>query len=457
MTLIRPASYQVLITPLVGMNQYGTTQDVTYDVEIDDYIKDGGITTIKGDIDNGDFDFGVFTFDSINLTCINFDGKFSSQEDSRSLFKYTRDRARIKINFFNGESNTPYSSFEGLIDDRSTKTNFNKFEVKFKILSLTSIINKTKVPAGVILNASTTTSAIKILLQLPEILTVLDYNDANINPLDEYEIDNGSFFDNLSLKDALDYLMVISNSVMYVKKATNDIIVKSREFNSGNIVNLYGHGDLFGRENIISITDYNEGTQRAFNTVNIDNISATDQSFVDVNGDNQKNLDFGFITDDNKKAEIANNILNYWKVPKTELLVDVETSLVKEIDFFDLVSIDFPYRATPYDKNPLPLYGQAKYGQALYPRIFGNLKIRPNKAFKIIGKSENPKKLTTKIKLRQVGVTIDDGFFSKIGSFYGTAIYGLNSYQYDPNRVNPNYRSSYGAALYGTVHYGNVL
>lgn len=457
MSLIRPKSYQVLITPLIRKNVYGDEVDITKDVEIDDYVKESGISTIKGEIDNGDFDFGVFVFDSINLTCFNFDGKFAGINDSRSMFKYSRDKAKITVNFFNGLSNTPESSFNGIVDDRATKINFAKSEIKLKVLSNDSIINRTKVPSGLINNGSTTTDAIKLLLQLPEIASVLNYDALNINPLNEYTIDIGSKFDNKTVKFALDKLMVVSNSVLVIEKDTNNILVRSRNHNSGKVKNLYGHGDLFGRENIINIKNYNDGLQRAFNTINIEDVSKSDVGFIDAFGDNTKNFTFDFITNANTQGQIAEDLLTYWKAPKIELEVTLKTDESKNLNFFDLVSIDYYYRVKPSDNQKLPLYGVAKYGQVKYPYIFGNLKIRPNMSFKVIGLKENPKTFLTDVKLRQTGITIDDGFFGKISTFYGTAIYGVNSYVLDTELIDQNYRSVYGAARFGKVHYGNIL
>jgi putative ubiquitin-RnfH superfamily antitoxin RatB of RatAB toxin-antitoxin module len=65
--------YQVLITPLVSRDQYGTELDVTKDIDLSDYIKEGGIGTIKQDIDNGDYDVGVFTYGSITMRAFNLD------------------------------------------------------------------------------------------------------------------------------------------------------------------------------------------------------------------------------------------------------------------------------------------------------------------------------------------------------------------------------------------------
>ena len=456
MALIRPKSYQVLITPLVGKDVYGTQVDVTKDVEIDDFVKDSGISTIKREVDNGDFDIGVFVFDSINLTCLNFDGKFSGINDSRSMFKYQRDKARITINFFNGESNTPDSSFRGILDDRATKLDFGKNEIKFKLLSNDSIINRVKVPAASIPNGTLVSDAVKTLLQLADIVAVLNYNALDINVLNDYTIDDGSKFDNKTVKKALDKLLAVSNSVLIIEKDTDNMIVRSRTWNSGATKRLYGHGDLFGRENIINIKGYNNGLQRAFNTINVGDISRSNAGFIDMYGDNPKNFTFDFITNPTTQALIAADILDYWKAPKIELEVEAKTSEVKNLTFFDLVSIDFPYRVKPSVGSKLPVYGTAIYGDAVYPYIFGNLKIRPSVAFKVIGIKENPKKFLTKVKLRQIGTEVDDGFFNKIGTFYGSAIYGINAYQIDPDLADPNINSYYGAAKYGVVHYGNI-
>lgn len=454
MSLIRPKSYQVLITPLVRRDVYGTEQDVTLDVEIDDFIKDSGISKIKREVDNGDFDFGVFTFDSINLTALNFGGKFSSYQDSRSMFKYSRDKAKVVINFFDGVSNTATLSFRGLIDDRSTKINFEKNEVKFKILSNDSIINRVKVPGGVVTNGISASQAIKNILQITDITSVLNYDDANINVLNDYDIDNGAFFDNKTAKQALDFLLSVTNSVLVVDKSSDDIIVRSRDENSGTILRLYGHGDLFGRENIINIKNYNDGLQRAFNTIIIETISSTNAGLVDQFGDNTKTFRYDFITDDTTRKRITDDLLDYWKAPKIELEAQVRTDLVKDVGFFDLVSIDYPYRKKPYKDEQFPVYGVSTYGDAVYPYIFGNLKIDPNRAFKVIGIKEDPRTFLTTLKLRQNGTEISDGYFSDLGTFYGVAIYGADPYQLDPNRLDPNRNSAYGAAVFGTVIYG---
>lgn len=453
--MIRPTSYQVLITPQISKGVYGTTLDITQDINIDDYVKENGIGSIKKEIDNGDFDIGVFVFDNISLNCINFDGRFSDPQDSRTIFKYSRDKAKVKINFYDGTSNTPMISFKGIIDDRSSKLDFKKSELTFVVLSHDSIINRHVVPGGTVANGSLISTAIKQVLNTNDITSVLNYSPANINVLNDYIIDDASDFAGNTAKEVLDKLLLCSNSVLIIDDSDN-IIVRSRDYNSGTQFDFFGDNDPLGRQNIINIKKYNNGLQRAFNTIVVNSESKSDAAFIDMYGDNRKKIDFGFITNVSKSAEIAQNILDYWKVPKIELIITAKTSEVRGLRFFDLVSVDYGYRTKPANGSKLPMYGSALYGTAIYPYIFGNLKINPNTAFKVIGIEEDPKTFLTQVKLRQVGITITDGYFSTIGSYYGFALYGFNRYQQDFDRVNPSIRSYYGAALYGTVHYGNI-
>ena len=442
--------YQVLITPLVDKDVYGEEIDVTKDIDLSDYIKEGGIGTIKRDVDNGDYDIGVFTYGSITVRALNLDGRFNDENDWRSIFPYTRDKAKVVINFLDPDGNAPIS-FDGLINEEGTRQDFLKDEVKFKVLSRDSVIRKTKVTGGRITNGSFFSTAIKNIINVPEITAVLTYDESKINVGIDLEIDDGAWFDNKTSKEALDALMVASASVMTIEDGT--MVVRTREENSGSVFFFYGHGDLFGRENILNIKNLNTGMQRMFNSIVVNNSEVSDQTYIDTYSLRQKKIDFGFITDDVKETDIANRILEEFKVPKLELEIETATETAKDLKLFDLVAIDYPYRVKPSDENPLPTYGVSRYGQARYPLIQGNMKIRPALAFKVVGFQEKPKSFRTVVKLRQRGITISDGLFSSIATLYGTAIYGESVYQLDADRVNPDTINVYGAGLYGTMLY----
>lgn len=455
MSVNNPISYEVYITPLIDRNVYGDVVDVTSDINITESIKDGGISKIKREIDNGDYEVGVFVYGDITLTALNYDGKFNQPDDSRSIFRYTRDKAKIYVKFTDTESDTSIS-FKGIINEEGSKQDFAKHTVKFKVLSLDSAIRKTKVSSGTISNGMSFSSAIKNIINVPDITAVLNYNASYINVDLDLTIDDGSWFDNKPTKEALDALMVVSNSVMVID-SDDYMIVRSRSENTKSIFNFYGEGDLFGRENIIKLTNYNSGLHRSFNSIIYDNIEVGDSALVAEYGSRQKKIDYPFITNDLKKQQIANNILTEFKVQKTELEIDTPTEVAKELNLFDLVAINNPYCYIPYENNKLPIYGASTYGTGVYPIIRGDLKIMPSLAWKVMGFEENPKDFETTIKLRQRGITLSDGMFAEFITLYGTAVYSEDEYQEDINLVDPNYNSVYGAAVYGTVHYGSIL
>lgn len=442
--------YQVLITPLVDKDKYGSTIDVTLDIDLSDYIKEGGVGTIKKDVDNGDYDIGVFTYDSITLTALNIDGRFNDENDWRSIFKYSRDKAKVVVNFLDNLGNTQ-SSFNGIINEEGTYQDFLKYEVKFKVLSRDSVIRKTKVSGGRVTSGMSFSTAIKNIINVPDITSVLDYDEALINVGLDLTIDVGSWFDDKTSKTALDALMVASSSVMVIEN--NKMVVRTREENSGDVFNFYGHGDLFGRENILNIKNFNTGMQRMFNSIVVNDREVSDNTLVQTYGARQKRIDLGFLTDSTTLEIVGTSILNEFKVPKIELEIETTTDVAKSLSLFDLVSIDYPYRVKPANNEVLPTYGVSKYGSAVYPIIQGNMKIRPVVAFKVVGFQEKPKNFKTIVKLRQRGNTISDGLFSSIATYYGTSIYGENIYQEDITRINPDIINVYGAGLYGTMIY----
>ena len=451
-----PTNYQALITPLIERGVYGDIIDVTKDVDITDFIKAGGITQIKRQIDNDDYDYGVFNYGSITIKMINLAGKFNDSSDWRSVFIYSRDKAKFELSFFETDGSSAIS-FRGLINEEATRQDFKKNEVQFKILSRDSVIRNTKVSGGAVATGALFSTAIKTIINVPDITNILTYNPANINVAYDDTVDNGSWFDDKTTKDALDALLVVSNSTMIIDNNDN-MIVRDRIENTQQIFKLYGAADIYGRNNIINIKEYNTGMHRMFNSVVFSNIAVDNPSLITRHGARQKSVSYDFITLDSKKRNIANRLLSEFQVPKRELKVIVKTSLAKNMDLYDLIAIDYPMRYLPAKgSDDLPLYGVHRYGAAKYPRAYGEVRIHPELAWKCIGIKENPKDFTTELHLRERGTTISDSMFAEFLSLYGYAVYGESSYQQDPDYIDPNQVSVYGAAKYGVVKYGLTL
>lgn len=399
--------YQVLFTVLVDENTYGDTIDVTQDVDMSEALQD--ISSITNEVDNGDYDIGVFTFGDITINAKNHDRKFSPSSDWRSIFPYKRDKTKVHVKFFDGNGNSSFS-FRGLINDDATRSDITGNDVKIRVLSMDSILRQVKVSGGAISTTQLFSVAMKSILNVPEITNVLNYDPSRINVDLDLTIDDGDYFSDLSAKDALDELLLVSNSILYIDKNDN-LYIKPR-YESSTVFYFYGRGDFYGRENILSISSYNSGVQRAFSSVKINETVKTAEAYTEIYGFRQKEISNSFITNVESEALIANNILAQFRTPKEEIEIKVPTKDAIDIEILDLVSIDLNYRRIPQDgESSLPLYGVALYGENKYPQSFGSYKISPTTKWKVIAITENPKTASKKLKLRVAGTTYGDGVF----------------------------------------------
>lgn len=452
MDLVDPViQYQILITPLVAKRTYGTEIDVTKDVDISEFVGENGISTIKKEIDNGDYEIGIFTFGDININCINQMGRFSGPEDYRTIFKYSRDKAKVVVNYLDGDGDV-IVRFKGITEELGTREDFFKEEVKLKVLSEDSILRKSKIPAGVIQNGATFSSAIDSILNNPEVTNLLSYNFSNVAVALDLQIDDGSWFDNRSRKEGLDALMLCCGSVLNVEDST--IYVRTRDVNLKGAFTFHGPGDVFGRENILKITQYNNGMQRMINSVVVNGFEVSDDDLVDEYGLRQKSFDFEFLTTPSKQNAVGTSILNEFKVPKAEMLLEAPTDIVQDLTFFDPISINYPYRIVPSGDNPIPYFGSSIFGEAVFPEVYGNIRISPRKAWKIIGRQEKAKNMTTILKLRERGQTFSDSDFFSFSSLFGSAIFGLSEFQADPDYLTADTYNVLGGARFGIAAFG---
>jgi len=400
-------SYKVKMTPLLSDDVYGVEIDVT------DHILQTGIGRIKRGTDGTDYDFGVYVYDDISLRGDNPDGFFSDETDSRSIFQYSRDRtlveiiaSRFTVDASGVETITDTINFKGMINEEATRDNVASQDVNFKVLSRDSVIRNTRVNAGAISNGVTAKSALETILNVPRITSVLNFTSSNITPDLDFVIDDGSKFDNQSTRDVLNDIMLGANSVMIVDLSLN-MIVKSRDEDTvKDVKNLFGKSDILGRENIISISRYNTGFHRVFNSVNVNGTEASNNSFEKAFGSKTKSLTLDFITDAATELEIAARLLNEFKTQKIELLLQLDIDEIEGVELLDRVSINYPLRiGMPADGFFLPVIGVAKIDDSLtpLPTSFGPISIEPETAFKVIEIVEDASRFKATMKLRQVG------------------------------------------------------
>lgn len=441
-----PTKYQVFITPLIGENTYGD------EIDVSELVLQDGLGKIKRGIDAQDYDIGVFTYSDLDIKCANVNGYFNDESDIRSIFTFSRDLARVRVVFTNDLGDSIV--FRGLINEEATRVNVSAEDIGFRVLSLDSVIRNTQVSGGVVTSGVLASSAIFSILSDPKISSVLTVDVSNINPDTDVVIDDGSAFDNVSAKDALDLLLVATNSVIVID-STDSIIVQSRIENTDNdILLLYGPYDLKRRQNVISLQDYNSGRHRMFTSFKVNDTEENNTALVETFGYRQKRVSLDFITDPDKESDIAAALLDQFSAPKIELTVDVPTYVARNVRILDRVSINWPLRLKTLPGKFLPIIGTAVIGDDATPLPFtyGNLSIPQEAGFKVIQIEEDTKEFITTLKLRQIGHTLSDGYFTSPGNaIVGFAIIGAGIIAdgSDPDDMwNP---SVVGAALIGST------
>ncbi len=428
--------YKVTFQPLSRTDVYDAVIDVSDRVEI------SGIKNIRKSIDSGDYDIGVYTFDDISIKGFNDDGFFNDSEDSRSMFITTRDRTKVIVEFLqltldsNGsEVEVSTISFRGLINEEATRANIITDNIVFRVLSRDSVIRNTKVSSGAITNGTSIKNAMFQILSNSRITSVLGVSLSNINPDLDITIDDGSDFNDKPTNDAINEMALVSNSVMIIDSSDN-VIIKSRdEDETKNVLNLFGKGDIHGRENIITITKYNTGQHRMFTSVIFNGREKSDGPISSEFGLRQKSITLPFITLNATEDLIAARLLKEFKAPKIELNLKIPTRIANGVDLLDRVSVNYPLRLKPpLGSTFMPVIGVTKIGSTteLLPDTFGSIEIPDNLAFKVIEITENPTTFETLFKLRQIGTELNDGVFNIPGSaIVGFAIVGEAVLQVD--------------------------
>ena len=414
--------YRVYLTPQIKQGIYGNEINVTSSLDAGTTFDVTNSTInmglIKKYIDDGDYTAGIQKFSDLSITLFNTKGQFNSETKGSTIFKYSRDLCKVRVEYYDRVS-IPYTVFRGLVNEEATRQDFVNDTVNLRVLSEDSILRKVNVPAGTVTGGMTFEGAINAILQLPLISAIMSYNSANINVDLNNTIDNPDSFDLEPADKSLLKLLAVSNSVLTVD-SDSVVYVSSRQHRQVT-PKYFFHGayDLQNRENIISIKAFNSGIHRSFNTVKINDTSYSEQIFVDTYNSRRKSSSYDFIEGIVKERVIAARLVREFKVPKEELKLTVETERVKDVELLDLVSINYPKRYETKQDVKLITWSNLKYGGGAcvgskYNKPFGSFSIKDRIGWKVTGIEKSPKNLTTTLRLRKIGLKRGDSTWQRM-------------------------------------------
>ena len=388
--------YKIQMTPLEFIDSYGSSIDITK------YATINGVPSITAEIDQGDFDVGIFNFDSVNLTLDNSLGWFNDPDlDARSIIPFRRDSAIIEIIYIDNDE-VEYQSFKGIIADRATTQDLDNHTISFYILSLDSIFEKVVVRQGVLKTNETVSQCLVRLFTNPIIDRLLNADLADINPTIDHIVDDVTKFDNLTVKKTVDNLLQSSNGILLIDSSAN-ISVRSRAANTNTPHGLYLN-DQFRRDNILSFNNLNNGLQRMFNYVVVNDTVSINQTSINLNDERVLNLTFDFITNTTTDKLSADSILSDFDNPRQELTVVTHKDTAKNINNLDLVTLNVLPSLNPAPNNHThAIYDVDSFETSYFSAETSELIIDSRKKYKVIGTQENPADFVVHIKLRFTG------------------------------------------------------
>jgi len=412
--------YRVYLTPRIGEKEFGD------EVEISDRVFKSGLGTITKGFDSYDYGAGIYTFGDLRLKCRNDDGYLNERTDSRSVFTYIRDLSKIRVVAEkatitrDSEGHILTSSvvstivFYGLILEEAIVHQPVSNEIDIRVLSLESIFKRVKVSPGYIPDLLTTTGAIQRLLSMGGITWIIPYDENNIDPPIEFEIGNGSWFDNKTVYDAIKALLLATRSAIYLN-TTNEAVIIDRSAEGSNTLSLYGPFTTTGRNNFTNIQNYNHGQGRLFTSVTVNEQNYTNKAYVKEFGFRKLDVDLGFLTED-EQANCARSIVETFKTPRDELSITMPKSVAGNIKLFDTVTIDHPFRKIKEDGKFYPISGEILAGVAFsandcpIPKLVSQIQISKYVLWSIIEIAENLETFDVELKLRQWGKDPGEGY-----------------------------------------------
>lgn len=365
--------------------------------DITRYIEKNGLKKITQSVDSSDFSTEK-NYNFIRLKLINHKNNLSINSTS-SFFKGDRDGSIIRVTFTDedGKKTIP---FEGVIDDAGTYENESKRVIEFVVISFESLFSKVLVKNPKALNVPLTAkSALARFLSsdyLPEPL-VMGGISVGIN----FDINIPEWFSNKTLKEAVDSLLLSTNSLLFINNRTVTVVPREKERKMGIPV-FFGHNDKFRRSPVIfELKDINSGRQRVFNSIKVNETTSQDIHSIQMNGlKHLSSITAPYVNDSSTEIFIGRSIIRNFLYEKEELEIKVLSKDVQGLVLGDLISLDFNSRVEPTSgQRLLSVYDIST--TLMIPEETG--RIIPRAAnWEIYEKVENTKELNCTMKLRQV-------------------------------------------------------
>jgi hypothetical protein len=409
--------WRVYIKPFTELGvRAATWTEVTNDVVLE------SIGSLSNELDNTDYNIGLYRSSAIQLKLTNDSGKYSDIDTPNSIFRYKRSDSLVKITWDQSDDESEIGAgnlgeivfseetevFTGLLSDESATMDADAQVITFTVLGREATFDRVVVPIASLAIGNLISVALYTMLNQTVITDVLTVDLANIVPGLDTTLDFIADLANLSVREGLREMLKISNSVVYIENGA--IKVKGRTPTAAVMFHFYGQASVNGPENIASIRNIKSGLSRTFNFAlweDADGILTTVTS-----QDNDSIAKYGlrklpafaspYITVDADRTAIIDSVVDEFGTPKKEFDLTAPLSFdIFSLNLLDRIDIDYPTRFLA-TSDELPICGIAVCGEAVLPRGLWAFTIDTTSNFKILGRKLDIKSETITFRLREI-------------------------------------------------------
>ena len=318
-------------------------------INITKYLMDKGQAKIARKLDVEEYGFGSLALSNAKFKIDNSGGVFFPPNIQNSLFFGYDSRQYAKIRYEAGYINPDGTKieekvFEGLLSEKTIKTDILKGESKFTAIAYDVILQDRKVGVSQFSVAQTVTQIAASLFTDTKVLEYLTYDVANINPKINSTIDVPATYNGKTIKDVLDIIATRSNSVWYINDDF-ELVIQARQANIGTPYALIGGNTKNKAVNIVDRFDYDEGYKNIINWINWEEGGSEIQFYandanLELYGTNDIDISGADITTYATKEAISDDIIADNQVPLRR--IKIKTMYMPNFfSLFDTCTIDW--------------------------------------------------------------------------------------------------------------------
>jgi len=356
-------------------------------LDVTKYLLATSATKITKRLDYEASEFGNFINSNAVFQINNISGDWNDSNDNYSLFAgyYSRNYTRIRYKAgYYGKNNVKINElvFEGLINERTMKINYNDGQLQFTALSYSQILKENIIGSGDLSGATTIKDIIAVIMSYSNINNIINYDATKINPETNISFDNISYYELRDTQDVISELCKKSNSIWYID-VNNYLVIRDRTIILGSYIDYKPNkpilfvndgGQSFVNanyytatftdyafefkggvkqsifNNIIEIKSSDDGFQNIINSVQYTNDANVylnednDQDNLNLYGTNLLLLEGNDLTNSITINSISNSIINKKKIPKKRMIITT-VYMPNVIDYYDSVTVEYNVEA----------------------------------------------------------------------------------------------------------------